>query len=199
MQISRISHVFSIYMTTLNSSNNNIDNYDIVPEGDLVIISYKGIFKSVTSEYLLNWIERFYSSQTFHPKIKMKCVFRISVELIQNLIHHSSSYDSVFFISKSHDGSACTLGTSNPVTTDQASTLSSLLTVLKNTPESELRGLKKTVLEGESRSSHGGGGMGLLDLTRISCGNIHYEFLPWPKDKDKLLFCLTIHLHSNPA
>ena len=101
MQISRISHVFSIYMTTLNSSNNNIDNYDIVPEGDLVIISYKGIFKSVTSEYLLNWIERFYSSQTFHPKIKMKCVFRISVELIQNLIHHSSSYDSVFFISKS--------------------------------------------------------------------------------------------------
>jgi len=198
MQISGISHVFSINMTNLYSSNNNIDNYDIVPDGDLVIISYKGIFKSTTSEYLLNWIERFYSNRAFHPRIKLKCVFRVSVELIQNLIHHSSSYDSVFFISKSQDGSVCTLGTSNPVTTDQATTLSSVLTVLMNTPESELRGLKKTVLEGESRSSHGGGGMGLLDLTRISCGNIQYEFLPWPKDRDKLLFCLTIHLHSNP-
>ena len=88
-------------MTTLNSSNNNIDNYDIVPKGDIIIISYKGVFKSVTSEYLLNWIERFYSNRAFHPRIKLKCVFRVSVELIQNLIHHSSSYDSVFFISKS--------------------------------------------------------------------------------------------------
>lgn len=186
-------------MTTLNSSDKNIDNYDIIPKGDNVIISYRGIFMSVTSEYLLNWIERFYENHTFHPRIKLKCIFRVSVELIQNLIHHSHSSDSFFFMSKSLCGSVCTLGTSNPVTTEQATILSSALTLLKNTPESELRGLKIDVLEGEFRTSHGGGGMGLLDLTRISFGNIHYEFLPWPKDNDKLLFYLTIHLNSNPA
>ena len=183
-------------MTTYNSSAKNTDNYDLVPKDHRVMVSYRGIFKSVTSEYLLNWIERFYSSQDLHPNIKLKCVFRVSVELIQNLIHHSKNSDSFFFISRSIDGDTCTLGTSNPVTNDQATILSSTLTTLKNTTQSELRGLKMNVLDDGVRSSHGGGGMGLLDLTKISCGNIQYEFLPW--SQDKLLFCLTIQLHSTP-
>mgnify|MGYP006092680261 CR=1 FL=1 len=74
--------------------------------------------------------------------------------------------------------------------------LTDILTTLKNTTQSELRGLKMNVLDDGVRSSHGGGGMGLLDLTKISCGNIQYEFLPW--SHDKLLFCLTIQLHSTP-
>ena len=139
-------------MTTYNSSAKNTDNCDLVPKDHRVMVSYRGIFKSVTSEYLLNWIERFYSSQHLHPNIKLKCVFRVSVELIQNLIHHSKNSDSFFFIS--------------------------------------------SFLDDGVRSSHGGGGMGLLDLTKISCGNIQYEFLPW--SQDKLLFCLTIQLHSTP-
>jgi len=183
-------------MTTYNSSAKNTDNYDLVPKDHRVMVSYRGIFKSVTSEYLLNWIERFYSSQDLHPNIKLKCVFRVSVELIQNLIHRSKNSDSFFFISRSLDGDTCSLGTSNPVTNDQATILSSTLTTLKNTTQSELRGLKMNVLDDGVRSSHGGGGMGLLDLTKISCGNIQYEFLPW--SQDKLLFCLTIQLHSTP-
>tara|TARA_B100000768_G_C11179336_1_gene332239 strand:- start:267 stop:830 length:564 start_codon:yes stop_codon:yes gene_type:complete len=183
-------------MTTLNSATKNTDNYDLVPKDHKVMVSYRGTFKSVTSEYLLNWIERFYARQELHPSIKLKGLFRVSVELIQNLIHHSKNSDSFFFVSKSDNGDMCVLGTSNPVSNDQATILSSTLTTLKNTTQSELRGLKMNVLEEGKRSSHGGGGMGLLDLTKISSGNINYEFLPW--SQDKLLFCLTIHLHSTP-
>ena len=61
-------------MTTYNSSAKNTDNCDLVPKDHRVMVSYRGIFKSVTSEYLLNWIERFYSSQDLHPNIKLKCV-----------------------------------------------------------------------------------------------------------------------------
>ena len=104
--------------------------------------------------------------------------------------------DSFFFVSRSDNGDTCVVGTSNPVTNDQATILSSTLTTLKKTPQSDLRGLKLNVLDQGARSSHGGGGMGLLDLTKISCGNINYEFLPWTQDK--LLFCLTIQLHSTP-
>ena len=183
-------------MATLNSGTKNTDNYDLVPKDHKVMVSYRGEFKSVTSEYLLNWIERFYSRQELHPNIKLKGLFRVSVELIQNLIHHSKNSVSFFFVSKSDNGETCIVGTSNPVTNDQASILSSTLNVLKNTSQSELRGLKLNVLDEGVRSSHGGGGMGLLDLTKISCGNINYEFLPWTQDK--LLFCLTIQLHSTP-
>ena len=183
-------------MTTYNSSAKNTDNYDLVPKDHRVMVSYRGLFKSVTSEYLLNWIERFYSSQDLHPNIKLKCVFRVSVELIQNLIHHSKNSDSFFFISRSNFGDSCALGTSNPVSNEQATIISNALTTLKNTSLTELRGLKINVLDEGARSSHGGGGMGLLYLTMISSGNIQYEFLPW--SKDKLLFCLTIHLHSTP-
>ncbi|MDE0917006.1 MAG: DUF6272 family protein [Flavobacteriales bacterium] len=183
-------------MTTLNSAAKNTDNYDLVPKDHKVMVSYRGIFKSVTSEYLLNWIERFYSRQELHPNIKLKGLFRVSVELIQNLIHHSKNSDSFFFVSRSDNGDTCVIGTSNPVTNDQATILSSTLTTLKNTSQSELRGMKMSVLDEGGRSAHGGGGMGLLDLTKTSFGNINYEFLPW--SQDKLLFCLTIQLHSTP-
>ena len=149
-------------MTTLNSATKNTDNYDLVPKDHKVMVSYRGVFKSVTSEYLLNWIERFYSSQELHPNIKLKVLFRVSVELIQNLIHHSKNSDSFFFVSRSDNGDTCVVGTSNPVTNDQATILSSTLTTLKKTPQSELRGLKLNVLDQGARSSHGGGGMGLL-------------------------------------
>jgi hypothetical protein len=183
-------------MSNLNSSYKNTDNYDLVPKDHIVMISYRGIFKALTSEYLLKWIERLYTSKKLHADIKSKSVFRVSVELIQNLIHHSKNSDSFFFISRSNFGDSCALGTSNPVSNEQATIISNALTTLKNTSLTELRGLKINVLDEGARSSHGGGGMGLLYLTMISSGNIQYEFLPW--SKDKLLFCLTIHLHSTP-
>ena len=112
----------------MNSATKNTDNYDLVPKDHKVMVSYRGVFKSVTSEYLLNWIERFYSSQELHPNIKLKVLFRVSVELIQNLIHHSKNSDSFFFVSRSDNGDTCVVGTSNPVTNDQATILSSTLT-----------------------------------------------------------------------
>ncbi|PCJ81414.1 MAG: hypothetical protein COA49_04775 [Bacteroidetes bacterium] len=184
-------------MSDLNLSDPNANPQSRMPQGDTIVLGYNGVFKPATADFLLSWLERLNNENSSLSRIDSKRLFRATVELVQNLIHHSKSTKSTFFVSKSSDSSVYTLMSSNPVSTSQASHLASALNSIKETKDEELRGFKKNVLENESRSSHGGGGMGLLDLTLVSNGNISYEFLPC--SEDLLLFSLTVKIHSIPS
>ena len=112
--------------------------------------------------------------------------------MIQNLIHHSSTPDSLFVFSKSESENRFSLSSTNLVDTKQSGELVSALCAINTISEDELRSLKKSVMIRDSRSEHGGGGMGLLELAKLSNGNIKSELLP--SLQDKLLFCLSVHL-----
>ena len=163
-----------------------------VAQGDVVIFSYKGVFKEQTSSHILNWIERYLNSNSTVSRPESKKIFKVAVEIIQNLIHHSSLSDSSFVFSKSESENRFSLSSTNLVDTKQSNKLVSALSAIKTISDEELRLLKKNVMENENRSDHGGGGMGLLELAKLSNFNIESELLPAPQDK--LLFCLTVHL-----
>jgi len=162
-----------------------------VAQGDIVIFSYSGVFKEQTSAHILSWIERYLNSNPTVTRPESKKIFRVAVELIQNLIHHSSS-DSLFIFSKSETENRFSLCSTNLVDTKQSDKLVSALSAIKTISDDELRSLKKCVMDSENRSVHGGGGMGLLELAKLSNGNIESELLP--SHNDKLLFCLSVHL-----
>ena len=164
-----------------------------VAQGDVVIFSYKGVFKEQTSSHILNWIERYLNSDPTVTRPESKKIFKVAVELIQNLIHHSSTSDTSFVFSKSESENRFSLISTNLVNTKQSDELVSALCAIKTISDDELRLLKKSVMENDHRSDHGGGGMGLLELAKLSNGNIESELLP-AAHHDKLLFCLSVHL-----
>ena len=168
-----------------------------VEECDTIILSYKGIFKEYTSTHLLNWIDRFLNSNPAVSRTESKKIFKVGVEVIQNLIHHSTTLDTLFVFSQSESKNRFTLSSSNLVDTQQAKVLTSAIDKIRNIPNEELRSLKRTVLDSDSRSEHGGGGMGLLELAKLSNGNIESKLLP--SQKNKLLFCLSVHLTTIKA
>jgi superfamily II RNA helicase len=163
-----------------------------VAQGDTIIFSYRGVFREQTSTHILNWIERYINSNSAVTRPESKKIFKVAVELIQNLIHHSSTPDSLFVFSKSESENRFSLCSTNLVDTKQSDELVSALCVINAISEDELRSLKKSVMIRDSRSEHGGGGMGLLELAKLSNGNIKSELLP--SQQDKLLFCLSVHL-----
>ena len=175
----------------LKSSSPN-PNQHPVAQGDIIIFSYRGVFKEQTSTHILNWIERYLNSNSTVTRPESKKIFKVAVELIQNLIHHSSTADSLFVFSKSESDNRFSLCTTNLVDTKQSDELVSALCAINAISENELRSLKKSVMISDCRSEHGGGGMGLLELAKLSNGNIKSELLP--SLQDKLLFCLSVHL-----
>ena len=177
--------------TEINSQQPSHSQYSVA-QGDMVIFSYKGVFKEQTSSHILNWIERYLNSNSTVTRPESKKIFKVAVELIQNLIHHATSSNSSFVFSKSESENRFSLSSTNIVDTKQSDELVSALCAIKTISDDELRVLKKSVMENENRSNHGGGGMGLLELAKLSNGNIESELLP--SHQDKLLFCLTVHL-----
>jgi hypothetical protein len=174
--------------TSLNESKLQI----AVAQGDIVLLAFRGKFKEKTTSYILDWIERDLNSNTSITRPLSKKIFKVAVELIQNLIHHSFSADSLFVFSKSGINNEFTISTSNLVDSSRANKLVSALNAIKSISEDELRDLKKNVMGGDARSEHGGGGMGLLELAKISNGNIVSELLP--SQHDKMMFCISVHL-----
>jgi len=175
----------------LKSSSPNPNQYPVA-QGDIIIFSYRGVFKEQTSTHILNWIERYLNSNSTVTRPESKKIFKVAVELIQNLIHHSSTADSLFVFSKSESDNRFSLCSTNLVDTKQSDELVSALCAINAISEDELRSLKKSVMISDCRSEHGGGGMGLLELAKLSNGNIESELLP--SLQDKLLFCLSVHL-----
>lgn len=181
-------------MSSENITSTTLDSQNIVGQGDTVILAYKGMFKNQTSFHILNWIERYLSSNSTVTRPESKKIFRVAVELIQNLIHHSSKSVASFVFIKSESNDCFTLSTSNLVDTNQANGLVSALNSMNTITEDKLRALKKRVMTSDVRSEHGGGGMGLLELAKLSNGSIESELLP--SRNDMLLFCLSVHVNS---
>ena len=62
-----------------------------VAQDDTIIFSYRCVFKEQTSTHILNWIERYLNSNSAVTRPESKKIFKVAVELIQNLIHHSTT------------------------------------------------------------------------------------------------------------
>ena len=114
-----------------------------VAQDDVVIFSYSGVFREQTSSHILNWIERYLNSNSTVTRPESKKIFKVAVELIQNLIHHSSSADSSFVLSKSASENRFSLCSTNIVDTKQSDELVSSLCSIKTISDDELRILKK--------------------------------------------------------
>ena len=131
-----------------NSPTPSLNQYPVA-QGDVIIFSYRGVFKEQTSTHILNWIERYLNSNSTVTRPESKKIFRVAVELIQNLIHHSSTSDSLFVFSTSESENRFSLSSTNLVDTKQSDELVSALCAINTISEDEKMDILKIYLSDE--------------------------------------------------
>ena len=123
------------------------------------------------------------------PKIRKKA-FNILVELMQNLHHHSSilpddglSHESgkyvVCVLSKNDAGYMITTG--NFVQDAQKNFLTKHLNHINTLDKEALKELYKEILDNQKFSDKGGGGLGMVDISRKSGSKLDYSIHDYKK------------------
>ena len=137
-----------------------------------VELHWKGAIQNHTTDFLINWME----SRLDHigaQSLQKKRIVRVAVELLQNMHHHAIPHDSQpeFIIYTVASSSWC-IEASNAIDPGNMEELKGAWTTLKSKCQRELRSMQREKLAGDSRSNHGGGGVGLNEILRKANGNV---------------------------
>jgi len=117
----------------------------------------------------------------------MKKVYNILVECLQNLCHHIESVElegSESYLSRTailiifSDDNAYHVVTGNYIQNENVAPLKSWLDQINSNTKEELRELYKRILNNETFSAKGGGGLGFIDIARKSGQKLLYNFQP---------------------
>ena len=160
------------------------------------ICSHEGVITSEVITDFLNNVEKSLSDAGESPK-KIRKVYNILVEALQNLYHHQAKPPAEFIKENglSDDKySFCTLikenngiykvTTGNFVKNLTAKSLKERIEQLNSLSQEELKNLYKIVLDNDEFSEKGGGGLGFIEMARKSGNKFGYEFEPY-NDKCK--------------
>ncbi|MBN2664309.1 MAG: SiaB family protein kinase [Bacteroidales bacterium] len=146
---------------------------DVKSEGDEVIVDYFGLVEEKKLEEILNDLEK--KTTIFSNKIKRR-IFLITVEMLQNLYHHSvpdntdnNEFDTCFFaITSSKNNTIFKFTSGNFINQHNLSNLEAKIEQLNQLSDDEIRTLYKNVLGNNEFSKKGGGGLGIIDIKRKS-------------------------------
>ena len=155
------------------------------------IASHEG---AITSEIITDFLAKVESSLSDageNPK-KIRKVYNILVEALQNLYHHQAKPPATFIKEMGlADGaySFCTIvkeengtykvTTGNFVCNSTAKSLKERIEQLNSLSQEELKSLYKIVLDNDEFSEKGGGGLGFIEMARKSGNKFGYEFAPY--------------------
>lgn len=146
-----------------------------------VMLSFKGEVSFDLVKSILDVMENRLESVETNPKTKKK-VFNVLVECLQNLGHHVEETG----VEMEHNKTAILLiwtandtyhvATGNYIATDKVDKLNDWLQKINSVSREELRKLYKEILNNETFSDKGGGGLGFIDIARKSGQKLDYNF-----------------------
>lgn len=165
--------------------------YEKFKAGEL-IVSHEGV---ITSEVINDFLQKTEDSLNAigeNPK-KIRKVYNIVVEAIQNLYHHQTKPPEEFikamglserkysFCTMVKEGGGYRITTGNFVRYDVATQLKQRIEQLNSLSHDELKNLYKIVLDNNEFTEKGGGGLGFIEMARKSGNKFGYDFVVYDK------------------
>lgn len=155
-----------------------------------IIIAYKGCISAEVISNTLSMIETKLDESAEHNTVKKK-LYNVLVESLQNLYHHVDALPSstsgecednfgAFVLSKV--GTTYRIATGNFVRADKSKILKEKIDKINSLTKEELKDFYKFVLNNQSFSEKGGGGLGLIDIARKTGNKLDYHFYDYNKD-----------------
>lgn len=137
-----------------------------------VELQWNGVIQDCTTDFLVRWMES-RLDQIGAQSLQKKRMIRVTVELLQNMHHHAILHASPpRFAIYSTGSNSWRIDASNAIDSNQVEALKESWESLKSKCKDELRSLQREKLAGDSRSEHGGGGVGLNEILRKTAGRV---------------------------
>jgi len=153
-----------------------------------VIVAYKGSINAEVISNTLSLIESKLEETTEQTSVKKK-LYNVLVESLQNLFHHVDAINGVddtennfgaFVLSRYNEGYR--ISTGNFIRADKSKVLKEKIDKINSLSKEELKDFYKFVLNNQSFSEKGGGGLGLIDIARKTGNKLDYNFYDFNKD-----------------
>lgn len=153
--------------------------------GQELLMSFEGEITEAEVTNILQSVESRLESEDENPK-KLRKVYNILVEALQNLYHHTDKYPDkslgngskvksvAFYLSRQND--EYHILTANYIASENTNSLKSKLDKINDLDKDGLRDYYKEVLDNGQYSVHGGGGLGMIDIARKSGNKLDYSF-----------------------
>ncbi len=154
-----------------------------------VLFFFNGDFTKETIVPVLNILKQNVEANLVQ-KGRFNKLYHVSVELFQNVMRHGLEIRGIKFGSfvLSIDGDFLSLSTGNYLTSEQCEALKSTLDKLNSLDRSELDSLYMHTLRESALSDSDSGNVGLIDVARLSAGELKYEVV---EDHRGLFFAVT--------
>lgn len=157
--------------------------YAKMHSGD-IIVAYKGEINANIIADTLELVEAKLSHEMVENLIRKK-LYNVMVECLQNLFHHVDKVSvsdnepkiGAFILSKTAEGYR--IATGNMVQTDKSVVLKERIDKINSLSKEELKEFYKFVLNNQTFSEKGGGGLGLIDIARKTGNKLSYDFTPY--------------------
>lgn len=150
---------------------------------DNVILSFRGEVSFELVKAMLDNVET--RLDVIEPILKTrKKIFNVLVEVYQNLCHHIETGENLEAIDQgkmavmtlSYDQKFYNVSTGNYIMNHSVAELDNWLKEINYQDEKSLRNLYKEILNNETYSKKGGGGLGFIDISRKSGSKMEYKF-----------------------
>lgn len=149
-----------------------------------ILVAYKGEVNSNIIADALELIEYKLTQEAVETPVRKK-LYNVMVECLQNLYHHvdaipdavQDSSFGAFIISKV--GNGFYLSTGNMIEANKKSILQGKIDKINSLSQEELKEFYKFVLNNQSFSDKGGGGLGLIDIAKKTGNKLNYEFIQY--------------------
>ncbi len=174
--------------------------YQKVSKGNLVV-SHEGEITSDRISDMLAMVEDSLLQAGENPK-KIRKVYNVLVEALQNLYHHQEvpstdllksipvtgvgSY--VFCVLTKEDGGNYRITSGNFVLKTNTKKLRDRMEQLNSMNQDELKNLYKIILNNNEFSEKGGGGLGFIEMARKSGNKFGYDFIDIDSKFDFFVF-----------
>ena len=137
-----------------------------------VELKWSGAIQDHTTDFLMHWMES-RLDQIGAQSLQKKRMIRVAVELLQNMHHHAIPHASApRFTIYSTESETWRIEASNAIDPTHVTSLEKSWETLKSKCKHELRAMQRDKLAGDSRSDHGGGGVGLNEILRKAAGRV---------------------------
>ena len=160
-----------------------IDLYDYYRrmQENKIIISYHGNFHGDIFTCLLEMVERKLTAIEFNAIVR-KRIFKIFVEVLQNIYHYLKDYDFqeeeyyTILILLCKNENTYTIMTGNHINVEKVGVLQHKIDAINAMNHEQLRDEYLNRLNDGVISENGGAGLGIIDIVRKSKAKLQYDF-----------------------
>ncbi|MCB8964035.1 MAG: hypothetical protein H6536_03220 [Bacteroidales bacterium] len=162
--------------------------YAQMHKGD-IIVAYKGTISADIIADTLGLVES-KLDDLLEQNLVRKKLYNVLVECLQNLYHHvdpvknseSTHNFGAFVLSKTDNGYR--ISTGNMVRSEKSIVLKEKIDKINSLSKEELKDFYKFVLNNQTFSEKGGGGLGLIDMARKTGNKLEYKFSSYSSEYD---------------